>query len=115
MTPQACTELDDMWLSCALAEPKTQINGLSIIIDCIDLPICLLKWLKPSNIKIASYKADILGVRKMDVHIVNTSPLFDKCLTIIKPFISKTMKEKVNNENFYEVRGEKLKSVFTEG
>lgn len=94
LNPEICSQLDDMWLECMLREPETQINGISVIMDCKNIPVSILtKWMKPSNIKVGTGKADLLAVKNMDIHIVNTSPTFDACLTLVQPFLSRRMKE----------------------
>lgn len=99
MGPQLSAQLDDMWLECMLCEPETQINGISVIMDCKDIPLTILtKWLKPSYIKVGTYKADLLAVKNFDVHIVNASPIFDACMTIIQPFFSRKMKDQIEKQ-----------------
>lgn len=99
LSPQVSAQLDDMWLEYMLCEPETQINGISVIMDCKDIPVTILtKWLKPSNIKVGSAKADLLAVKNFDVHIVNTSPTFDACMAIIRPFLSRRMKDQIEQQ-----------------
>lgn len=56
----------------------------------------MLKWLAPGNVKVASQKADLLPMKQMEVHIVNSSILMNTAVSIIFPILSQSIKDQVH-------------------
>lgn len=88
-------QLDDIWYECMLSEYETQQNGLSIIIDFEDLKWSMLQWCLPKYARVGAAKSDLVPVKDMLIHIVNTSPLQSALIQALKPFLSKSFKDKV--------------------
>lgn len=56
----------------------------------------MLKWLAPGNVKVASQKADLLPLREMEVHIVNSSTLMNTAVSLVFPMLSQSIKDQVH-------------------
>lgn len=54
-----------------------------------------MKWLAPGNVKVASTKADLLPVKQMEVHVVNSSSLMNAAVSVIFPMLSQSIKDQV--------------------
>lgn len=89
--------LDDIWMEVLLSDPKTQINGLSIIADCRDISYSIVKWLIPSNCKVGAKKLESLPVKNWTIHVVNMGSIMRILIMIIKPFLSKSTIDRVKS------------------
>lgn len=87
--------IDDMWAEVILSNPITQMNGISLVIDCKDIGPSFLKWLTPKNCSVISAKFGVLPTEEWTVHLVNTGTLIKICFTFFKPFLSETTLAKV--------------------
>lgn len=72
----------------------------------------MLKWLAPGNVKIASMKAELLPLKNMEVHVVNTSSLMNTAVNLIFPLLNQSLKEQVyfhyqNFESLHDHLGKK--------
>ena len=56
----------------------------------------MMKWLAPGNVKVASTKADLLPIKNMEVHVVNSSSLMNAAVSIVFPMLSKSIKDQVH-------------------
>lgn len=70
----------------------------------------MLKWLSPGNVKVASLKAELIPVKNMEVHIVNSSALMNTAVNIVFPLLNQSIKEQVyfhyqNYESLHEHLG----------
>lgn len=61
-----------------------------------------MKWLAPGNVKVASTKADLLPIKHMEVHVVNSSSLMSAAVGLVFPLLSQSIKDQVHfhNQNF---------------
>jgi CRAL/TRIO domain len=55
----------------------------------------MLKWLAPGNVRIASTKADLLPLKSMEMHVVNSSSLINTAINIVFPMLSQSIKDQV--------------------
>lgn len=55
-----------------------------------------MKWLAPGNVKVASTKADLLPIRHMEVHVVNSSTLMNAAVSLVFPMLSQTIKDQIH-------------------
>lgn len=55
----------------------------------------MLRWLTPGNVKTASTKADLMPIRNMEVHVVNSSALLNKAVSIVFPMLSQSIKDQI--------------------
>jgi hypothetical protein len=55
----------------------------------------MLKWLAPTNVKVASTKAELLPLRQMEVHVVNSSSLMNTAISLVFPLLSQSIKDQV--------------------
>jgi hypothetical protein len=56
----------------------------------------MMKWLAPGNVKVASTKADLLPIKHMEVHVVNSSSLMNAAVSIVFPMLSQSIKDQVH-------------------
>lgn len=54
-----------------------------------------MKWLAPGNVKVASTKADLLPLQKMEVHVVNSSTLMNAAVSLVFPLLSQSIKDQI--------------------
>lgn len=55
-----------------------------------------MKWLAPGNVKVASTKADLLPVKNMEVHVVNSSSLMNAAVSVVFPILSQSIKDQIH-------------------
>lgn len=55
----------------------------------------MLKWLAPGNVKVASTKAELIPIKNMEVHVVNSSSLMNTAINLVFPFLNQAIKEQV--------------------
>lgn len=55
-----------------------------------------MKWLAPGNVKVASTKADLLPVKNMEVHVVNSSSLMNAAVSMVFPMLSQSIKDQIH-------------------
>lgn len=55
-----------------------------------------MKWLAPGNVKVASTKADLLPLKHMEVHVVNSSSLLNAAVSIVFPILSQSIKDQIH-------------------
>lgn len=96
MNLKMSSQLDDMWFEAMLMDQYTQCNGLSVIIDCKNLPKSLIKWLIPKELKVATEKTNIFPCKNLDIHMVNVSSLLHIILKVVSPFLNDNIKSKVS-------------------
>jgi CRAL/TRIO domain len=56
----------------------------------------MMKWLAPGNVKVASTKADLLPVKNMEVHVVNSSSLMNAAVSLVFPILSQSIKDQIH-------------------
>lgn len=54
-----------------------------------------MKWLAPGNVKVASTKADLLPLQKMEVHVINSSLLMNTAVSLVFPLLSQSIKDQI--------------------
>lgn len=90
------SQLDDMWYDAMLMDRSTQSNGLTVILDCKNLPKSMVKWLIPKDIKVSSDRTNIFPCKNMEIHIVNVPPLLNIISKAVLPFLNESVKSKVS-------------------
>ncbi|XP_055545877.1 alpha-tocopherol transfer protein [Wyeomyia smithii] len=88
--------LDELWCEFMLNDLETQQNGISCLLDMSGFSIKSLRYLTPSNIKIGTQKADLMPVKHMEFHVVNSSAFLNTAIAILYPVLSKQIKDKVH-------------------
>lgn len=96
-TLQDVAQLDDMWYECMLTEHETQLNGVVVLIDCLDLPWCCLKWCQPKLIRIGAEKSDLLPLKNLEIHLINQSALMNTICQAVRPWLSQELLTKVRS------------------
>lgn len=96
MSLKMSSQLDDMWYDAMLMDPLTQSKGLTVIVDCKDLPKSLIKWLIPKEIKVSSERVNIFPCKNLDIHVVNMPLLVNVIVKAIKPLLSDSIKSRVS-------------------
>ncbi|CRK93457.1 CLUMA_CG006993, isoform A [Clunio marinus] len=88
-------QLDDLWMEAMLNEVETIENGIVVLLDMNGYSWKMMKWLAPGNVKVASTKADLLPVKHMEVHVVNSSSLMNAAVSLVFPILSQSIKDQV--------------------
>lgn len=90
------SQLDDMWYDAMLMDQLTQCNGISVIIDCKNMPKSLIKWMIPKDIKVSARKSDMFPCKHLYIHLVNISPIVNIITKVVAPLLSDNFKSKVS-------------------
>lgn len=88
--------LDELWFELMLNELDTQKNGISCLIDMRGYSIRSMRYLTPTNIRIATQKADLMPLKHMEFHVVNSSAFMNAAVAILYPMLSKQIKDSVH-------------------
>ncbi|PNF20048.1 hypothetical protein B7P43_G05276 [Cryptotermes secundus] len=91
-----CVRLNDLWMELAMDEEETQKNGIAIILDLGGLPMRLFKFLTPKVTIISALKEEMRPWKKIDIHVVNTSSLLDKLVSIVYPLLGSGIKQHIH-------------------
>ncbi|KAG4072357.1 hypothetical protein HA402_004289 [Bradysia odoriphaga] len=95
MNLRMSAQLDDMWYDAMLMDTSTQCNGLTVIADAKNTPKSIIKWLKPSDVRVSSERANVFPCKNLEVHVVNISPLVNIALKVIMPLLNDRVKSTV--------------------
>lgn len=96
LSPQTLSHLDDLWLESVIEEEETQKKGLVIILDLAGYSWKMFSWITPHNSRVACYKVATISIRKMEMHVVNTSFLLSASMTLIYPFFDPRVLEHIH-------------------
>lgn len=96
MSLRMSAQLDDMWYDAMLMDQFTQSKGLTVIVDCKNLPKSLIKWLIPKEVKVSSERTNIFPCKNLEIHIVNIPILLNIIVKAIKPFLNESIISKVS-------------------
>lgn len=88
-------QLDDMFFEAVLSEYETQIKGLTIIIDFKKIPWTYLKWCHPKLVRIGADKSDVMPLKELEVHVVNTSKIMSIIVNTVRPVMPQRIIDKV--------------------
>ena len=78
-------------------EVKTQIAGLTIVLDCTGFGLSHLKHLGVNEIKLASaFLSGSFPLWTRRIHFVNQPRLFAVLMNIVRPFLSENAKDVLN-------------------
>ncbi|CAH0556803.1 unnamed protein product [Brassicogethes aeneus] len=89
-----CIAVDDMMLE-ILFQNQNIKNGLSVIMDVSSLPLKLLKWLTPHNVKVGLKKLEATPIVNYRFHVVKSSLIVNAAIKMIWPFLSDKIKDMV--------------------
>lgn len=84
-----------MWYEAILSEYDTQIKGLTVILDFNHLPWTYLKWCQPKLVRIGAAKSDVLPLKDIEVHVVNTSKIMSTIVNAVRPAMPKRIIDRV--------------------
>jgi hypothetical protein len=56
----------------------------------------MLKWFTPNSMKVASLKADLVPIKQMHFHIVNSSALMNTTVSLLFPFLGQNIKDHIH-------------------
>lgn len=56
----------------------------------------ILKFLSPANVKISAQSADIVPLKHMEFHVVNSSALLNSAVALIFPFLGQRLKDQIH-------------------
>lgn len=70
----------------------------------------MLKWLAPGNVKVGSAKAELVPIKNMEIHVINSSTLMNTAVNLVFPFLNQAIKDQVyfhyqNQESLLEHLG----------
>uniref|UniRef100_A0A182J421 CRAL-TRIO domain-containing protein n=1 Tax=Anopheles atroparvus TaxID=41427 RepID=A0A182J421_ANOAO len=88
--------LDDIWFELMLNELDTLDSGVTCLIDLSGYSLKGLRFLTPQNIRVGSAKADLLPLKNIEFHVVNSSVFMNAAVAILYPMLSKRIKESVH-------------------
>lgn len=87
-----------MSLENAIRDPRTQIGGLVVLLDMSGVRFAHAKFLSPHLAKrSAEVIQDSFPMRFKAFHILHEPFYFDAILTLIKPFMSEKIRNRVNS------------------
>ncbi|XP_035907328.1 uncharacterized protein LOC118510046 [Anopheles stephensi] len=87
--------LDDIWFELLLDELETLENGVTCLIDLSGYSLKSFRFLTPNNIRIGSAKTDLLPLKNIEFHVVNSSVFMNAAIAILYPMLSKKIKDQV--------------------
>ncbi|XP_053665494.1 alpha-tocopherol transfer protein-like [Anopheles marshallii] len=87
--------LDDIWFELMLNELDTLENGVTCLIDMNGYSLKSFRFLTPQNIRIGSAKTDLLPLKNIEFHVVNSSVFMNAAIAILYPMLSKKIKDQV--------------------
>uniref|UniRef100_A0A182P9H0 CRAL-TRIO domain-containing protein n=1 Tax=Anopheles epiroticus TaxID=199890 RepID=A0A182P9H0_9DIPT len=87
--------LDDIWFELMLNELDTLESGVTCLIDMSGYSLKSFRFLTPQNIRIGSAKTDLLPLKNIEFHVVNSSVFMNAAIAILYPMLSKKIKDQV--------------------
>ncbi|XP_055634075.1 alpha-tocopherol transfer protein-like [Toxorhynchites rutilus septentrionalis] len=90
------SHLDELWVEYMLNDLETQEKGISCLIDMSGYSIKSMRYLTPTNIKVGMQRADLMPLKHMEFHVVNSSVFLNAALAIVYPVLSKHFKDHVH-------------------
>uniref|UniRef100_A0A2C9H8N2 CRAL-TRIO domain-containing protein n=1 Tax=Anopheles quadriannulatus TaxID=34691 RepID=A0A2C9H8N2_ANOQN len=87
--------LDDIWFELMLNELETLESGVTCLIDMSGYSLKSFRFLTPQNIRIGSAKTDLLPLKNIEFHVVNSSVFMNAAIAILYPMLSKKIKDQV--------------------
>nr|XP_027234913.1 alpha-tocopherol transfer protein-like [Penaeus vannamei] len=109
--PDICT-LDDVFrsqvvmLEHVVRVPVTQLRGIAAVVDCSGLSMTHAYYLTPTHIRrMISVVQEVFPLRFKALHFVHEPSIFDWVFSLVKPFLSETIKGRLH------FHGEDLESL----
>ncbi|KAL3860414.1 hypothetical protein ACJMK2_010538 [Sinanodonta woodiana] len=79
-----------------LLDEKTQVNGIVLLADFMDVTLKQQLWLGVDNLrKVLKYLQKSVPVRLKELHFFNLGPFFDAIFATIKSFLSEKLRSRV--------------------
>ncbi|XP_014291734.1 clavesin-1 [Halyomorpha halys] len=76
-------------------QPDTQNNGITLVVDCTDLTIRIMKWATPHKLKtMVKILQECIPVRFEVLHIANHPIVFNLFYAALRPFLRDSFTEK---------------------